>query len=95
MSAPHQDKRIEAGVDKLVDVVRSALPATIRHVVDLASVRFDLVDGARAALLELLAAFNADTSAHVKAPHVDVHVHRPAPPHDAEDPGASPSTLRP
>lgn len=79
MSAPHQDKRVEAGVDKLVDVVRAALPPTLRHVVDLATVRFDLVDGARSALLEVLAAFNVDTSAHVHAQDVEVHVHRPKP----------------
>ena len=78
MSAPHQDARVEAalatGTARLIDLVTGALPDEARTLLDV--VRPELLAGARGLLLELLAAVGVDTSAHVHAPAVEVHVHR-------------------
>lgn len=81
MTAPHQDKRVEdligTGAEKVVDAALDALKAwPFGHVIAEAA-RADAVKAGRSALLELLAAVGVDTSAHVHAPAVDVHVHRP------------------
>lgn len=84
MSAPHQDARVEAvlaaGPSKLLDLVEGALPDEARVLLDV--VRPELLKRSRDLLLELLAAVGVDTSAHVHAPAVEVHVHRE--PHDPE-----------
>lgn len=84
MTAPHQDSRVEAalseGIARLVDVVLDALPPLaaglpLRGVAQ--SYRAQTIALVRAPLLDVLAALGVDTSAHVHAPVVDVHVHRP------------------
>lgn len=89
MTAPHQDSRVEAaltaGLGKVVDAVVGAIPdrtGMLRAAFD-ELYRADALKAARSALLELLAAVGVDTSAHVRAPAVEVHVHRD-PPHDTE-----------
>ena len=85
MTAPHQDKRVEAaltaGPARLVDLVAGVLPDDARALLDVA--RPELLAASRDLLLELLAAVGVDTSAHVRAPRAEVHVHRD-PPHDTE-----------
>lgn len=84
MSAPHQDARVEAaltdGPARLLDLVAGALPGEVAPLLDM--VRPELLAQARDLLLEILAAVGVDTSAHVHAPAVEVHVHRE--PHDPE-----------
>ncbi len=81
----HQDARVEAvltdGPARLLDLVAGALPGEVAPLLDV--VRPELLARSRDLLLELLAAVGVDTSAHVRAPRAEVHVHR-TPPHDTE-----------
>lgn len=78
MTPQHQDARVEAvlaeGPARLLDLVAGALPGEVAPLLDV--VRPELLTRSRGLLLDLIAALGIDTSAHVRAPGVDVHVHR-------------------
>jgi hypothetical protein len=77
-----QDRRIEdvirEGGDALVDAVAGVLPDEVRPIFDLyrGSTKGALISVA----LDILRAAGIDTTAHVTAPAVDVHLHDGAKP---------------
>lgn len=77
-----QDARVEAkieeGLTKLLEAVEDVLPIEAASVVR--GFRAQALRAGRGAIIDLLDFFGVDTSAHVTAPDVDVHVHRPPKP---------------
>lgn len=80
-----QIKDVEATIDdglaKMLDALAGAMPGIGGAIVRGAGP--PAVEAMRAPLLDLLKALGVDTSAHVRAPAVEVHVHR-RPGHDED-----------